>query len=300
MSIVKLFDPTAQDDEPRTVQDVIDLYLAYARRRVAARTYENCESVLTRFCAEHGDALLAECKPYHLSNWIDSHAEFKSDWTICRVVRTIQRPFNWAAKGGMIPRNPFAGVGHHQGKRGRAATEDEWRAMIRCSTDSIFRRLLIFLRYSGARPGEASAAEWSFIDLEAGTLTLQEHKTVGKTREPRIVYLHPVLCKLLIWIQRHNPHPRFILTNAWFVDWKRSALSQRLKTIRRRAGLPKDLRLYGLRHKFGSDAILGGVDIKTLAELMGHRHVRTTEIYIHIAGNIPHMQKAVKKIFTHG
>lgn len=50
----------------------------------------------------------------------------------------------------------------------------------------------------------------------------------------------------------------------------------------RRAGLMKRVTPHVLRHSFASQVLLQGMDIKNLAELMGHATIRTTEIYLHV------------------
>ena len=46
-------------------------------------------------------------------------------------------------------------------------------------------------------------------------------------------------------------------------------LGLRLTRFRAKAGVPRDATLYGIRHQFGTMAVVNGVDIKTLSELMG-------------------------------
>jgi site-specific recombinase XerD len=57
-----------------------------------------------------------------------------------------------------------------------------------------------------------------------------------------------------------------------------------------------DAKLYGLRHRFGTTAILHGVDLKTLSELMGHTTTRMTEHYVAIAGQRQHLAEAMLKV----
>ena len=103
--------------------------------------------------------------------------------------------------------------------------------------------------------------------------------------------------KLLAWIRRHDRHEPWIFVNADGRPWQRYALSGRMKRLRARLGLPKDCRLYGLRHGFATKAIRMGVELKTLSELMGHTSTRTTERYVHLAGQVKHLQRALDKTF---
>ena len=67
--------------------------------------------------------------------------------------------------------------------------------------------------------------------------------------------------------------------------WHRSSLSLRHPALpASRQGIPADATLYGVRHKFGTAAIVRGVDIMTTSQLMGHRSTRMTEHYVHLSG----------------
>ncbi|MFH1116796.1 MAG: site-specific integrase [Pseudomonadota bacterium] len=51
------------------------------------------------------------------------------------------------------------------------------------------------------------------------------------------------------------------------------------------------VRFHDLRHTFASHLVMGGVDIRTVQELLGHRDIRMTMRYSHMAPD--HMRKAV-------
>ena len=48
-------------------------------------------------------------------------------------------------------------------------------------------------------------------------------------------------------------------------------------------GIVKRVTTHVLRHAFATDLLRGGMDIRTLQELLGHADVKTTEIYAHAA-----------------
>src|SRR5262249_52715200 len=161
-----------------------------------------------------------------------------------------------------------------------------------------FRELLRFLRLTGARPGEASHLEWSHIDLDAAVIVLVKHKTsrTQRTPKPRVIPLTQEVVELLTTIRkRQEPGPLVFRTQRG-TAWNRCNLSLRMQRARARAGIPDDAKLYGLRHAFGTRAILNGVDIKTLAELLGHTSTRMSEHYVHIAGKVPHLAAAMDKV----
>jgi integrase len=286
--------------QPQSVRDVVALYLDHARKDQAARTYDGRRRILAAFAAAHGDLLLADAKPFHLRLWVDANDRWKSDWTRKGVIGAVQRAFNWAAKLGMIDRNPFVGVSNPEGEPGRAMTDAEFRAMLRSSSVP-FRRVLMFLRLTGCRPGECAQIEPQHIDLERGVVVLAKHKTAKtrRDRKPRVIILHPAAQRLLVVLTAQMiPDQVKVFINSRGTPWTRYGLACRMKQLRKKLKLPKDCKTYGLRHKFGSDAILHDVGIKTLAVLMGHTTTRSTERYVHIENALPYLGAAIQQVFN--
>lgn len=291
-------DPAGDLFERLSVRELFERFQRLAQRDNDARTIADRAKLYSAFAAQHGAEPVERMRPLHLELFIAEHPAWRSDWTIKRVGGYLQRPFAWAAKMGLIARNPLAGWSHREGESGRPIRPEEFQAMLRAA-DPVFRRVLIFLRFTGCRPCEMAALEWSHLDLDRAALVLTKHKTSKRQKEkrPRVFPLHPVIVGLLIYQSRMAiPGQSRIFINSKGQAWTRNALALRLSNMRRRAGLPKNCNFYGLRHGFGTMAILKGLDIKTLAELMGHASVRTTERYVHLAGELDHLNQAVLRV----
>ena len=43
------------------------------------------------------------------------------------------------------------------------------------------------------------------------------------------------------------------------------------------------IRIRGLRKRFGEQQVLRGVDLRSVQELLGHADIRTTEIYVRLS-----------------
>ena len=215
----------------------------------------------------------------------------KAGNTVDRWYRTVKRPFKAAAKRRKIEFCPFDGISSPRGAEGRDLTPQEFRTLLR-NANPPFRRVLVFLRFSGCRPGELRALEWPNILDELAML--REHKTLHSTGVPRRIWFNSVTLKLLAWLKR-NSKSSFVFVNSFGGAWTTRALCKNLATIRTKAGLPRDVRNYGCRHLFGTDAIVNGCDLATVMELMGHRSLGTTRRYLHLASKNEHMRNGAEQ-----
>jgi integrase len=290
-------------DAEQTIASVIEQYLMFAKSELSADTFELRKLYLQEFAEAEGWRPIAKTKKIHLTTWVHSHTNWKSDWTLNTVYSIIKRPFNWALDEEIILRNPFRGARHRPGAPRRPLTKDEFQTLLRSSggrgrtkptAGSRFRQILIFLYFTGARPDEAARLKWEHIDFEKSIIVLTEHKTARTQRipKPRIILLHPVAAKLLLSIRARDEGARVFLTYRK-TPWNRSTLGHRVRRARDKAGIPGEAKLYGIRHHFGTRSILNGVDLKTTAELMGHTNVRMTEHYVHLASEHQHLADAM-------
>lgn len=304
------------DGIDHTVASIIDLFLTHSKRSYAPRTYANLHHYLQLFAEAYGFRRVKDCLVMHFTTWLDSHPEWVSDWTRSNVIRVVQRAFNWAVQQGIVKANPFKGITQRPGEPRRPMTDREFRALLKATEPKRptgrkrgkrprrptrgerFRQVLFFLRYTGARPGEMASLTWDDVDLDRAVIVLRRHKTIRMQRvpRPRIIQLVPLVVKLLKRIkQQQVPETKHVFLTARRTPWNRWNLGLRMRRLREKAKVSNDVKMYGIRHQFGTQSVVNGVDIKTLSELMGHTTTRMTEHYIHLAGRQEHLATAMQQ-----
>lgn len=308
---------TVTPDEPKapppppaidkaTVADVISWFVVadpYESRSVMAKT--EMTRVRELFAAEYGHLSCEEAKPYHIVEFISRRPGIKSSWSRRRWATTITRPFNYAARLGFVHRNPFAGVTYVKGNGGRDWTDEEFQTMMRVSPPEL-RILILWIYYSGMRPGEARQLQWDDVDLEEQCVALDGSRT--KSGRTRRIPLNAVMLKILIWLKKRisvraripmwskkQVTTTHVFRNSQGGQWQTRAMTKALRTVRKRAGLSDAVKLHGGRHKFATRALVNGVDIMTLSTLLGHKHIATTAIYLHLSDKTQHLQSSMEK-----
>ena len=130
------------------------------------------------------------------------------------------------------------------------------------------------LMLTGYRRGEIVSLEWDGIK---GTRIHLPNSKSG----PRTVWLSSSAHAVIDAVPRHSPDFPFLFParpptrhiDNFEYQWLR---------IRCEAGLP-GLRIHDLRHSWASVAAMNCVDMVTIAKLLGHVLVGTTERYLHLS-----------------
>ena len=120
----------------------------------------------------------------------------------------------------------------------------------------------------------------SFHDLMDRKIRIHE----GKGRKVRYVMLSQKLLQTLrrYWLQ-NRPEPWLFPGQHASRPLTSSSVQQFFERARKRAGIHKKASPHTLRHSFATHLLERGVNVRVIQRLLGHRSLRSTEIYTHVA-----------------
>jgi site-specific recombinase XerD len=150
------------------------------------------------------------------------------------------------------------------------------------------KAILETLFSTGLRVSELVRLNRDQINLER-----KEFGVRGKGNKLRVVFLSDTATH---WLERYlktrkdSFKPLFIRYSGR-VDTKKDGEPMRLtaRSIQeivskyaKRCGLPIEVTPHTLRHSFATDLLIGGADLRSVQEMLGHESIRTTQVYTHV------------------
>jgi integrase/recombinase XerD len=165
--------------------------------------------------------------------------------------------------------------------------EQMQRLMHRPATDTIVglrdRALLALLYATGIRASECAGLTEQHVDLNECTV-----RVTGKGGYDRVIPLNdPVVAALMVYREARGA----ALPTAPFFRSRfgraltRGAIFERVRTWGDRAHVGKPISPHRLRHTFATHLIRAGINLVTVRDLLGHRQVTSTQIYLHVSAH---------------
>ena len=136
------------------------------------------------------------------------------------------------------------------------------------------------LALTGRRKSEILKLTWPMVDWQHSLLVLPDTKT-GQLKTPVSEKVMALLQH--IHVQSGQPRVGYVLRTK--KGTRLTSIDHTWRSIRRATEL-EDVRIHDLRHSFASDALMSGVPLAVVGELLGHKQARSTQRYAHLANHV--------------
>jgi integrase len=291
------------------VLELILRFLEWSKANQSAGTFAQRDRHLKSFSVwlaskGKGKLKVRDLKPDHVEDWItdrfkkakpkDSRErQTNNGSTLHTAIRNVQRVFNWAVKRGRLDKSPLAGmVKPTPTTRDVYLMPDQFKEIVAAIADENFLDFVVTMRETGCRPKEIRDVEARHFDKASRCWNFPREEAKGK-REPRTVLLNDKafeICQKRAL--RYPAGPLF--RNQDGNLWTKNAVGLRCERLAKRLKFP--ICAYAIRHTFATDAIIRGVDLVTIAQLMGHKDLEMLQrIYQHVKKRGDHLRDALKK-----
>ena len=158
---------------------------------------------------------------------------------------------------------------------------------------NLYNYILLQL-HTGMRPSEGAALTWEQINFDNRIIDLQKTKTDPR-RVPLTVSAIETLANLVpidgyscadyVFLPKHPKMSHRLRPNQYFRESFEAAV--------KRANI-ENFHMHDLRHTAASYMIMNGVDLRTVADILGHKTISMTMRYTHLLDD--HKLKAIDRI----
>jgi integrase len=209
-------------------------------------------------------------------NWLMNFQQYLLDKVSPNTAQTyfnkIKAALNIAKRSKIILVNPADNIPNIKGEvteRGYLTLE-EIKILDKTPSDRIeVKRAFLFACFTGLRLSDIKRLKWTNIQDQEIVMRIQ------KTSEPEHL---PMTKSALKYLGERGSDDEFIFKMVKSEDAIWTAL-QRWKV---KAGIKKHISFHISRHSFATVGLTSGIDLYTMSKLLGHKDIKTTQIYAKI------------------
>lgn len=292
----------------------------YNSSKIKPSTFQRYESIYRKYIKESEIAglKLIDITTLKLQQFYNKLSKTYSYSQIKYLNALLKTFFNWCIDSSYILRNPCLKV-DIKGNKNEIVTcyrkeveilsEEEISIIKKYIKGSNVDLLILLDLATGLRQGELLALDWKNIDLKNKTLKVERSvkevyvyenednrhiETIFQIPKTQNSFRTISIPDVIIDVLRKQTNKTGLL----FHDSNGNPLraknvSYQWKRILKECNIPHK-KFHAIRHTYASMLLKNGVDIETVAELMGHTAVSITQIYLH--SSTSQKQEAVNKL----
>jgi len=213
--------------------------------------------------------------------------------TIARKLAAIKALFHFLKEEGRCPRDPTESLTSPRPGRmlPKVLSPSEVQRLLELpaadpSPEGKRDKAMLELLYAtGFRVSELVSLNLEDVDLREGMV-----RCLGKGGKERQVPIHEAAARALEdYLANGRPRlavksgERALFLNRMGERLTRQGLWQIVKNYARRAGIAAKVTPHVLRHSLATHLLSGGADLRTVQEILGHKHISTTQVYTHLS-----------------
>jgi integrase len=278
-----------------TYGELLDRYLKeHSAVHKGAESYREDTYLVRELKAAFGELLLKDVTLERVSPWIQELREKgKGASSINHRINMLKHSLKLAKEWGLIRHSPVADLKRLREPAGRLRYL-EARQFQRLLTElpDYLRSIVVVAAHTGMRLGEILSLRWEQVNLSQRVVTLTHTKNGRMRGVPLNATAMGVFRELARERMREEVKSLYVFTNPLTGDrW--IYISRAFNSAVERAKI-QDFRFHDLRHTAASWMVMSGVDLLTVAEILGHKDTRMTERYSHLSP--AHCLDAVSKL----
>ncbi len=159
-------------------------------------------------------------------------------------------------------------------------SKEEVKLLLGACKNKKHKVMLCLIYACGLRSGELLKLTLSDIDSKRKLLLIRN----AKGNKDRIAPLPDTMTGLLRdYYKQERPKKWLFEGEVKGNRYSRRSIQEVMKKAVRLAGIKKPVTLHWLRHSYATHLLEGGVDLRYIQEILGHKSSKTTEIYTHVS-----------------
>ncbi len=232
-----------------------------------------------------GNRFLYEINPQMIEKFKSERMKNVSPARVNRNLACLKCMFNRAIEWGKAKENPVKKIKmlKENNKRLRYLEKEECERLIAACLPHQ-QPIVITALNTGMRRGEILSLKWENVDLVRGIIYVLNTKNGDKREIP----INRKLMQVFKAIE-HNSNGEYVFSKANGMSYK--DIRNGFTTAMNACGI-ENFRFHDLRHTFASHLVMGGIDLNTVRELLGHKSLTMTLRYAHLSPE--HKRKAVE------
>jgi len=251
-------------------------------RNQSRKTEENHQIVQRNLINFFGDIEMEHLTFPMIRNWKLDLDKTRSPETVRNYIIKLRVVLTYLKSRGYNTLDPEAvSVPKRSNKAPVCITADQVVQLIAATPELRCKSIISLLYASGIRVSELCALNRD--QLRDGRFTI-----TGKGGKSRLCFYDARTARLLAHYLEHraDSHPALFYTPQGRI--KPGTVQDLFKRLRKRTGI-ENIHPHTLRHSYATNLMQNGMHIYTLARLLGHSNIQTTEMYLHVTD--PQLEK---------